>query len=154
MLAAPLTNDRTAIATVAALTDYDTSTAASAIGAPAVIILGTVFTHNAADLTKKHVFAIGAGLPASFTKRCTIAAPFPAIAKHGTGTADIAVCANIVVSYAVGTFFTFFTDPIGALNTFRAAALANNLTVFTTAFTALADSYATLPQTTSVAEIL
>jgi len=154
LLTATLTDSGTAIATAAALTDYDTSTAASAIGAPAVIILGTVFTHNAADLTKKHIFAIGAGLPAAFTKRCTIAAPFPAIAKHSAGTAGIAVCANIVISYAVGAFFTFFTDPIGALNTFRTAALANNLTVFTTAFTALADSYATLPKTTSIAEIL
>ena len=69
-------------------------------------------------------------------------------------SAGIAACTNIVVSYAAGAFFTFFTDPIGTLNALRTAALANNLTVFTTAFTALADSYATLPQTTSGAEIL
>ena len=48
LLAAPFANGRTAIATATALTDHDTSAAASAIGAPAVILLGTVFTHNAA----------------------------------------------------------------------------------------------------------
>ena len=154
MLGAPLTNRNTVITTVAANAEYGTITAGSAIRAPAIIILSTVFTHDAAALTKSYILTIGAGLPASFTKRCTIAASFPAIAQFGTGTAGIAVGANIVVSHPIGAFFALVADPVSTLGALCTAALTNYLAVFTTALTALADQHTALAKATIIAEII
>ena len=75
-----------------------------------------------------------------------------AIADDGASTAGVATITEIIVTHAVGTLFTFVTDPVRTLNALLTATLADHFAVFTAPLTALADDDAATAQTAVVTE--